>query len=99
MTIASKTGFARATGNAGPWRLAWELRSVNAKGLDARLRLPPPFDAIEPDVRARLSRKLNRGAIHATLAAQRDAAIPEVRIDQDLLQKLIAALTRIRLPE
>jgi hypothetical protein len=55
--IASMTGFARATGNAGPWRLAWELKSVNAKGLDARLRLPPPFDAIEPDARARLSRK------------------------------------------
>jgi uncharacterized protein (TIGR00255 family) len=99
MTIASMTGFARATGNAGPWRLAWELKSVNAKGLDARLRLPPPFDAIEPDARARLARKLNRGTIHATLAAQRDAAIPEVRINQDLLRELIAACAKIPLPE
>jgi uncharacterized protein (TIGR00255 family) len=99
MTIASMTGFARAAGNAGPWRLAWELKSVNAKGLDARLRLPPPFDRIEPDARARLARKLNRGAIHATLAAQGDAAIPEVRINQDLLRELIAAITRIPLPE
>ncbi|MGH7249305.1 MAG: YicC/YloC family endoribonuclease, partial [Pseudomonadota bacterium] len=97
--IASMTGFARATGTAGPWHLAWELKSVNAKGLDARLRLPPPFDAIEPDARARLSLKLNRGTIHATLAAQRDAAIPEVRINQDLLRELIAALTRIPLPD
>jgi uncharacterized protein (TIGR00255 family) len=99
MTIASMTGFARAAGGAGPWRLAWELKSVNSKGLDARLRLPPPFDAIEPDARARLSRKLNRGTIHATLAAQRDAAIPEVRINQDLLRELIAAITPIPLPE
>jgi uncharacterized protein (TIGR00255 family) len=99
MTIASMTGFARAAGSAGPWRLAWELKSVNAKGLDARLRLPPPFDPIEPDARARLSRKLNRGTIHATLAAQRDAATPEVRINQDLLRELIAALTRIPLPK
>ena len=99
MTIASMTGFARATGSAGPWRLAWELKSVNAKGLDARLRLPPPFDAIEPEARARLSRKLNRGTIHATLAAQRDAAIPEVRINQDLLRELIAAITQIPLLE
>ena len=99
MTIASMTGFARAAGSAGPWRLAWELKSVNAKGLDARLRLPPPFDAVEPDARARLSRKLARGTIHATLAAQRDAAMPEVRINQDLLRELIAALTRIPLPE
>ncbi len=99
MTIASMTGFARAAGSAGPWRLAWELRSVNAKGLDARLRLPPPFDAIEPDARARLAQKLNRGTIHATLVAQREAAIPEVRINQDVLRKLIAAIADIPLPE
>jgi uncharacterized protein (TIGR00255 family) len=99
MTIASMTGFARATGGAGPWRLAWELKSVNSKGLDARLRLPPPLDLIEPDARARLSQRLNRGTIHATLVAQREAAIPEVRINQDLLRELIAALSRIPLPE
>jgi uncharacterized protein (TIGR00255 family) len=99
MTIASMTGFARAAGSTGSWRLAWELKSVNARGHDARLRLSPPFDAIEPDARARLSRKLNRGTIHATLAAQRDAAIPEVRINQDLLRELIAAITQIPLPE
>lgn len=57
MTLASMTGFARAAGSAGPWSLAWELKSVNAKGLDARLRLPLPFEAIEPDARARLSRR------------------------------------------
>ncbi len=99
MTLASMTGFARAAGSAGAWRFAWELRSVNAKGLDARLRLAPPFDAIEPDARARLSRKLNRGTIHATLAAQRDAAMSEVRINQDLLRELIAAIAEIPLPE
>jgi uncharacterized protein (TIGR00255 family) len=99
MTIASMTGFARAAGDAGPWRVAWELKSVNAKGLDTRLRLPPPFDAIEPDARVRVSRKLNRGTIHATLVAQRDAAIPEVRINQELLRRLITACTEIPLPE
>jgi uncharacterized protein (TIGR00255 family) len=99
MTIASMTGFARAATSAGPWRLSWELKSVNAKGLDARLRLPPPFDAIEPDARARLARKLIRGTIHATLAAQRDTAMPEARINQDLLRELIAACAGIPLPE
>ena len=99
MTMASMTGFTRAAGSAGPWRLTWELKSVNAKGLDARLRLPPPFDAIEPDARARLSRKLDRGTIHATLAAQCDSAMPEIRINQDLLRELVTVLTRIPLPE
>lgn len=98
MTIASMTGFARATESAGPWRLAWELKSVNAKGLDARLRLAPPFDAIEPRARVKISQKLNRGTIHATLAAQREAAIPEIRVNQELLRKLIAAIAEIPLP-
>ncbi|MGH6794159.1 MAG: YicC/YloC family endoribonuclease [Methylocella sp.] len=99
MTLASMTGFARAAGSAGPWHLAWELKSVNAKGLDARLRLAPPFDAIEPAARARLAQKLKRGTIHAALAAQRDAANPEVRINQELLRELIAAIAKISLPE
>ena len=59
MTLASMTGFARAAESAGPWRLTWELKAVNAKGLDARLRLAPPFDAIEPDA-LRNSRKSSR---------------------------------------
>jgi uncharacterized protein (TIGR00255 family) len=99
MTIASMTGFARVAGSAGPWRLAWELKSVNAKGLDSRLRLSPPFDAIEPDARVKIAQRLNRGTIHATLAAQRETATPEIRVNQDLLRKLIAAIAEIPLPE
>jgi uncharacterized protein (TIGR00255 family) len=98
MTLASMTGFARAAGSAGPWRLAWELKAVNAKGLDARLRLSPPFDAIEPDARAKLAQKLHRGTIHAAFTAQRETTTPEIRVNQDLLRKLIAAVAEIPLP-
>jgi uncharacterized protein (TIGR00255 family) len=99
MTLASMTGFARAAGSAGPWHVAWELKAVNAKGLDARLRLAPPFDAIEPEARARIAQKLHRGTIHAAFAAQRELFTPEVRVNQDLLRKLIAAVAAIPLPE
>lgn len=98
MTLASMTGFARAAGTAGPWRLAWELKSVNAKGLDARLRLPPPFDAIEPDARARMAQKLHRGTIHVAFTAQRESTTPEIRVNEELLRKLIAAVAAIPLP-
>ena len=47
------TGFARAHGTSGAYGWAWELKSVNAKGLDLRLRLPPGWDALETPVRAR----------------------------------------------
>ena len=51
MTLQSMTGFARVEGTSGRTRWAWELRSVNGKGLDLRLRLPPGLEALEADVR------------------------------------------------
>jgi uncharacterized protein (TIGR00255 family) len=97
MTIASMTGFARVAGGAGVYSWAWELKSVNAKGLDARLRLPAVFDAIEPEARRRLTEKLARGTVYATLSAQRAAMSPEIRINRDLLNKLAAAVGGIEL--
>lgn len=97
MTIASMTGFARLAGASGLGSFAWEIKSVNAKGLDVRLRLPPQLDAIEPEVRARISRRLTRGTVTVTLTLQREAAYPEVRVNQDLLQKLAAAVAGIDL--
>ncbi|MEJ0093705.1 MAG: YicC/YloC family endoribonuclease [Methylocella sp.] len=99
MTIASMTGFARVAGGAGVYSWAWELKSVNAKGLDARLRLPAAFDAIEPEARRRVIEKLARGTVYATLSAQRAAMSPEIRINQELLSKLVAAVGAIDLPD
>ena len=62
MALSSMTGFARGHGVAGAYAWAWELKSVNAKGLDLRLRLPPGWDAIEAPVRARARRDACRAA-------------------------------------
>ncbi|MDQ2954472.1 MAG: hypothetical protein M3R18_05985, partial [Pseudomonadota bacterium] len=53
MALSSMTGFARSHGVCGTYVWSWELKSVNAKGLELRLRLPPRFDAIEVAVRTR----------------------------------------------
>ena len=47
------TGFARGHGVAGPYAWSWEIKSVNAKGLDLRLRLPPGWDAVEVPARTK----------------------------------------------
>ena len=47
MALSSMTGFARSHGASGSYAWSWELKSVNAKGLELRLRLPPGFDAVE----------------------------------------------------
>lgn len=95
MSLHSMTGFARSQRSQGAWRLAWEIKSVNAKGLDLRLRAPSGFDAIEQDVRARISAKLTRGAVYATLTAQRETAAPEIRINEAALASLREAIDRL----
>ena len=90
MAVMSMTGFARAAGASGQWRWAFELKSVNAKGLDLRLRMPPPFDRVEPEARARLAKALARGTCFATLTVQR-AAVAAAHIDEAALRSIAAA--------
>ena len=47
MALSSMTGFARSHGTSGPYTVEWELKSVNAKGFDFRMRLPPGWDDVE----------------------------------------------------
>jgi uncharacterized protein (TIGR00255 family) len=91
MAVSSMTGFARAAGASGGWRWAFEIKSVNAKGLDLRLRMPPPFDRVEAEARTRLAKALARGTCFATLAAQREGAATTARIDQAALEAIAAA--------
>ena len=72
MALSSMTGFARGHGVCGPYAWAWEVKSVNGKGLDLRLRLPPGWDAIEAPVRARAAEKLARGSVQANLTVERE---------------------------
>ncbi len=97
MTVASMTGFARAQGSLGPWSYVWELKSVNSKGLDLRLRTPPNFDAIEIKARAVLSAQLARGSVVANLTAKRADEEAAVRVNRAALDKLLAALDDVPL--
>ena len=61
MAVSSMTGLARAAGSSGTWRWTFELKTVNAKGLDIRLRMPSPFDRAEGEARARLAKARRAG--------------------------------------
>ena len=95
MSLKSMTGFARTSGHAAPWAWAWELKAVNAKGLDLRLRLPPGFDRIEAEARTKLAQRLSRGTCYATLTTQRDSVTPEIRVNEAALRALVDAVGRI----
>src|ERR1700756_4785416 len=85
------TGFARAEGEADGISWVWELRSVNSRALDLRLRLPPGFDAFEAELRTALGRRIRRGNVSATLSAARIVP-PAVRVNREVLAQVIGLL-------
>ena len=92
MALSSMTGFARSAGTSGAYAWAWELKSVNGKGLDVRLRLPNGWDAIDAPVRARAAARLVRGNINATLTVTREGLQPVVRVNDSVLAAVLATL-------
>ena len=92
MALSSMTGFARGHGVAGRYAWSWEIKSVNAKGLDLRLRLPPGWDAVDVLVRTRAAEKLARGTVYATLTVERKGVPPTVKVNEPVLNAVLATL-------
>jgi uncharacterized protein (TIGR00255 family) len=92
-TLSSMTGFARAEGQWGSDRFVWEVRSVNARGLDVRCRLPAGMESLEADVRALISAHVTRGSVNASLTMATDASKQSVALNRAALDELMAAAT------
>ena len=87
--LASMTGFARSAGASGSMSWAWELRSVNGRGLDVRLRLPNGLDALEAGLREAAGKVLKRGNVTANLTVARQEA-PKLTPDPAALEQVLA---------
>jgi len=92
MALSSMTGFARGHGVAGSYAWSWEIKSVNAKGLDLRLRLPPGWDAVEVPARKSATEKLSRGTVYASLTVERKGVAPTVKVNEPVLAAVLATL-------
>ncbi len=90
------TGFARAEGGDGDLRWTWEVKSVNGRNLDMRVRVPTGFEALEPAVRAAVPEKLKRGNIAVGLVLTRGQQPARVRINRELLDQVIALADEVR---
>jgi uncharacterized protein (TIGR00255 family) len=95
MALSSMTGFARSHGASGPYAFEWELKSVNAKGLDLRMRLPPGWDEIEAFAKKRAGEVLSRGAVYANLNIKRTNAASTVRVNEDVLASVVRMASMI----
>jgi uncharacterized protein (TIGR00255 family) len=92
--IASMTGFARAQGDELGISWVWEIKSVNGKSLDFRLRLAPGFDALEPQLRALLPQRFRRGNFSASLTVTRTQPAV-VRVNRETLAQLVALMNEL----
>jgi uncharacterized protein (TIGR00255 family) len=90
------TGFGRADGSRDGQTWIWEVRSVNGRGLDVRLRMPPGSDAIEARAREAVARRFNRGNVSINLQVQRVTGATEIRLNEAALAQVMAAAERVR---
>ncbi|MGY6410225.1 MAG: YicC/YloC family endoribonuclease [Alkalilacustris sp.] len=93
--LRSMTGFATRRGETAGLRWLWELRSVNGRGLDLRLRLPDGIDGLEPAVRRALSARIARGSVTLSLRLTPDGGPETARINPDALAGVLAALRTV----
>ena len=97
--IASMTGFSRTEGSEAGLSWAWELRSVNGRGLDLTMRLPAGFDALEAVLRDQAGKALKRGNVGANLTVKREERqrlVADPAVLDDLLS--LAATIAARIP-
>ena len=93
--IHSMTGFGAAAGTtalstgAVNWR--WEIKGVNGKGLDVKLRVPTALDTVEQEVRARATAAVSRGTLHISLQTDREESAARPVIDEAALEAVIVA--------
>ena len=93
--LASMTGYARATGSAPGANFACEIKSVNGRGLDLRLRLAPGFDALESEIRQRVSSSITRGSVTLNLSVERDGAGGALVLNRQALETVLTALGEV----
>lgn len=95
MALSSMTGFARGHGIAGAYAWSWEIKSVNAKGLDLRFRMPPGWDAVEVAARTHAAAMLTRGTVYCNLSMERVGLLPVVKVNEPVLSAVLSTLKDI----
>lgn len=89
MSLKSMTGFASGGATFGDYSWSFEVKSVNAKGLDIRSRVPSFLDGLDIEIKKIVSQSLKRGTVFVNLTIERDGADSDFTINTNLLDSLI----------
>lgn len=95
MGLQSMTGFGRSSGEHEGLGIAWELRSVNGKGLEVRLRLPQGFERLEQPARQAFQQRFRRGNVNAALVVNRTASQNQPLVNEAFLSDLAELAKRL----
>src|SRR5690606_17794723 len=95
MGLQSMTGFGRAVADHGGAAIVWELKSVNGKGLEARLRLPPGCERLEQAARQAIQKRFARGNIQAVLTLTRTGVQAQPVVNDEFLKDLTGLAKRL----
>jgi len=86
--ILSMTGFGRASMRLGSLGFEVEVRSVNHRHLDARVRVPRILSNCEADLRARIQQRIGRGKVDLSIVASDDSsASARVQVDRGVAEE------------
>lgn len=86
------TGFSRSAGQLEPDSWSWEVKSVNARGLDVRCRFPAGMDSLEPEVRRRVAERFSRGAVNLTLQVTSASRRSRFEVNREALAQIEAVM-------
>lgn len=92
----SMTAFASQTGTFGSTSWVWEVRGVNARGLDIRMRLPEGLDGIEVAARAEIANSVSRGNVTLGLRITREGGGVTMTLDVTQLDAVLKALDTVQ---
>src|SRR6266446_5947108 len=99
MALSSMTGFARTSLEVDGAKFSWELKSVNARGLEIRLRLPTGLDHLEADIRAKIRDAIARGSCFFTLAREAESDRVSLVLNEEALAVVVEAARRLAAAE
>ena len=95
--IRSMTGFATKSGALGPHSWSWELRAVNGKGLDLRIRVPDWIPGLEAGLRKAAGADIARGNVTLGLRVVREEGGGGLAVNEAQLATVLEALGRIEM--
>ncbi len=93
--LQSMTGYGRAAGAVPGFSFMVEIKSVNARGLDMRMRFSPGYDALEPEIRRQVAKALSRGSVTVNLNVERDGEGGRVIVNREALAAVLAAINEL----